>query len=396
MENYINLINFSHYSVSGGLLTIDEIIDNAKKKNQTYASLTDLNTLSGIPEFYEKCIKNNIKPIIGTTLSVTDNDKYIGDITLIAKNQKGFDNIKRLVSKLGEFKNSKFRSIDLKEILNNSDDILFLEGAKNSIAYNITNKEQYNEIFSRINNSFGLNLIGTIQPNNDKKVGIDAAQRLMGAINNSAVKNEENGKIKKNRVIFSNNNRFQDKELYFLQMNKFHEYSHLKKSLEKSKEKVPDKFIDKNDYYLNEEDLEKSLSAFSSKLQGKGILLKENSIVPKIGEYKIFKDPEFPKLSEEQTLNSIIKDKWANFKTKIPNEKRKEYIDRLKLEIETINEMGFGDYFVIVNEIANSAKESGQTTAIRGSGAASLIVHVLGLSDIDPIQHDLMLSLIHI
>lgn len=390
MENYINLINFSHYSVSGGLLTIDEIIDNAKKKNQTYASLTDLNTLSGIPEFYEKCIKNNIKPIIGTTLSVTDNNEYIGDITLIAKNQKGFDNIKRLVSKLGEFKNSKFRSIDLKEILNNSDDILFLEGAKNSIAYNITNKEQYNEIFSRINNSFGLNLIGTIQPNNDKKVGIDAAQRLMGAINNSAVKNEENGKIKKNRVIFSNNNRFQDKELYFLQMNKFHEYSHLKKSLEKSKEKVPDKFIDKNDYYLNEEDLEKSLSAFSSKLQGKGILLKENSIVPKIGEYKIFKDPEFPKLSEEQTLNSIIKDKWANFKTKIPNEKRKEYIDRLKLEIETINEMGFGDYFVIVNEIANSAKESGQTTAIRGSGAASLIVHVLGLSDIDPIQHDLM------
>ena len=149
MENYIDLINFSHYSVSGGLLTVDEIIDNAKKNNQAYASLTDLNTLAGIPEFYEKCVKNNIKPIIGTTLSVTDNNEYIGDVTLIAKNQKGFDNIKRLVSKLGEFKNSKFRSIDLKEILDNSSDILFLEGAKNSIAYNITNQEQYNEIFSR-------------------------------------------------------------------------------------------------------------------------------------------------------------------------------------------------------------------------------------------------------
>ena len=41
--------------------------------------------------------------------------------------------------------------------------------------------------------------------------------------------------------------RFNEKELYFLQMNKFHEYSHLKKSLEKSKEKVPEKFIDKYD-----------------------------------------------------------------------------------------------------------------------------------------------------
>lgn len=390
MENYIDLINFSHYSVSGGLLTIDEIIDNAKKKNQAYASLTDLNTLSGIPEFYDKCVKSNIKPIIGTTISITDNKEYIGDITLIAKNQDGFDNIKRIVSKLGEFKNIRFRSLDLQEILDNPEDILLLEGAKNSISYNIKNQEQYNKIFSRINNSFGLNLIGTIQPNNDKKVGIDAAQRLMTAINNSSTKNKNNDKIIKNRLIFSNNNRFNEKELYFLQMNKFHEYSHLKKSLEKSKEKVPEKFIDKYDYYLNQEDLEKSLSVFSSKLQGKGILLKEDNIVPKIGEYKIFKEPEFPKLSEEQTLNSIIKDKWKEFKNKVPEDKRQVYIDRLKLEIETINKMGFGDYFVIVNEIANSAKESGQTTAIRGSGAASLIVHVLGLSDLDPIQHDLM------
>jgi DNA polymerase-3 subunit alpha len=391
VKNYTNLINFSHYSVSSGLSTVDEIIKKAVDNKQKYASLTDINTLSGIPEFYEKCVKNNLKPIIGATISIKDNNEYIGDVTLIAKNQQGFDNIKRLVSKLGEFKNNILRTLELEELLKNSKDILLLEGGKNSIVYNINDQEDYNKVFSKLNNSFGLSLIGTIQPNSNKEESIETAQRLMKAINNSAVKNQSSGKIRKNRIIFTNNNRFQNKEEYFLQMNKFHEYSYLKKSLEKSKELVPeDTFIYKNDYYLNEEELNNSLKMFADKLEGKGFLISEENIVPKIGEYTLFKDPEFPKLSEDQNLDSIIEERLKDFKEKIPEEKRSIYLDRLKEEAEVINKMGFGDYFVISNEISKSAQFSGQTTAIRGSGAGSLIVHLLGLSDIDPIRHDLM------
>ena len=391
MENYVNLINFSHYSISNGLSTIDQIIDQAKKNNQNYASLTDLNTLSGIPEFYEKCLENNLKPIIGVTLSISDGEDYLGDVSLIAKNQAGFDNLKRIVSKLGEFKNSNFRSIQLEEILNSSKDLLLIEGGKNSIVYNVDTQEEYNSIFKKLNKSFGLSLLGTIQPNSDRKEGVQAAKMLMEAINKSAVVNQNNGTKRKNRVIFTNNNRFNNKEDYFLQMNKFHEFSYMKKSLDKAKETVPEEsIVYKNDYNLNEEELVNSLKPFIDKLSGKGILLKPENIVHKLGEYSLFKDPEFPKLSEDQTLESIIAERWPVFIQNIPQEKQQMYLDRLNTEIETVNRMGFGDYFVITNEIAKSAQNSGQTTALRGSGASSLIVHVLGLSDIDPIRHDLM------
>jgi DNA polymerase-3 subunit alpha len=381
MDNYIDFINFSKFSIGSGMSSIDEIVENAKKSKRNYASLTDTNTLSGIPEFIEECQKNDIKPIVGVTMSTSHKEKYIGEITLIAKNQAGFDDLKLLVSSLGKFQNDLHRTIELEEILTNSKNLLMIEGAKNSIMYNVDDSKEYLDIFKLIKEKMKASFIGTIQTQvNDKKT-TEMAKKLFNAL-------KETKDIAKTSIVFTNNNRFPNKNDYAFQINKMHEYSHFSKKLEKSKTKLDSKIIDKTDMFLPESYLKTKLSKYkTSKTES---LYLSDTIISKITPPDIFKAPTFPKLSNTEVLSDIIKEKWKTFQHTLTADQKPIYHARLKEEMDLFEKLGYSDYFVVTNEISKNAQKVGQTTAIRGSGAASLVVHALGLSPIDPIEHDLM------
>lgn len=74
-------------------------------------------------------------------------------------------------------------------------------------------------------------------------------------------------------------------------------------------------------------------------------------------------------------------------KDKIP----KEYLYRLKYELDTINKMGFDDYFLVVQDYVNYAKNAGIIVGPgRGSSAGSLVAYLLGITIVDPIKNDLI------
>jgi DNA polymerase-3 subunit alpha len=69
----------------------------------------------------------------------------------------------------------------------------------------------------------------------------------------------------------------------------------------------------------------------------------------------------------------------------------KTYIERLKKELTTIDQMHFNDYFLVVQDYVNFAKRNGILVGPgRGSVAGSLVAFVLGITEIDPIEHDLI------
>ena len=70
----------------------------------------------------------------------------------------------------------------------------------------------------------------------------------------------------------------------------------------------------------------------------------------------------------------------------------KEYIDRLKEELEVIDDRGFSKYFLTMNAIANQANEVQLTGPGRGSAAGSLVAYVLGITQVDPIKYNLLFS----
>jgi DNA polymerase-3 subunit alpha len=67
------------------------------------------------------------------------------------------------------------------------------------------------------------------------------------------------------------------------------------------------------------------------------------------------------------------------------------YYERMDREIKTINEMGFSSYFMIVADFIQWSKNNGVPVGPgRGSGAGSIAAYALGITDIDPLEYDLL------
>lgn len=105
MSNFVHLHVHSHYSLLDGLSKIDDLVKTAKKRGFSALALTDHGNMYGAIEFYQECLKNEIKPIIGTEayiapgsrLDKNPNDRY-NHLVLLALNYTGYRNLMKLTS----------------------------------------------------------------------------------------------------------------------------------------------------------------------------------------------------------------------------------------------------------------------------------------------------------
>src|SRR3989339_1842375 len=98
----------THYSLLDGLAKIDDILDRAKELGMDSLALTDHGVLYGAIEFFIKAKEKGIKPIIGcemyltagdhTSRNNTQEDKTRYHLILLAKNEKGYKNLMKLIS----------------------------------------------------------------------------------------------------------------------------------------------------------------------------------------------------------------------------------------------------------------------------------------------------------
>ena len=113
MSDFIHLHNHTHYSLQDGACTVDSLIEAAKKNNMQSVALTDHGVMFGIAEFYKKAKKEGIKPIVGMeAYIVTDGSrfdrgkgeentgrkrtKHYNHLILLAKNMQGYQNLSKL------------------------------------------------------------------------------------------------------------------------------------------------------------------------------------------------------------------------------------------------------------------------------------------------------------
>ena len=69
---FIHLRSLSSYSLSESTLKITNLVDLAKKNDMPAIAITDNNNMFGVFEFSKECVKNNIQPIIGTSINLLD------------------------------------------------------------------------------------------------------------------------------------------------------------------------------------------------------------------------------------------------------------------------------------------------------------------------------------
>ena len=107
MTDFVHLHNHSEYSLLDGLSKIPEMVKRAKELDMKAIAITDHGNMYGTIKFYKECVVQGIKPIIGCEMYVskrTRHDKETGldsdsnHLILLAKNEKGYKNLMKIIS----------------------------------------------------------------------------------------------------------------------------------------------------------------------------------------------------------------------------------------------------------------------------------------------------------
>ena len=324
---FIPLFNKSNYTLLSSLLTVDDIIGYAKKHSLSHISIVDT-SLYGAMEFIHKCERENIVPVIGFQVLLED-FSYV----LFAKSYKGYQNLIKLSTIQSE------RKIELKDI------------------------QKYNkEVIAVLPCTF-LSHFDFL-----KDIYVDF---YLGYTN----KKEENEARIYSRVVFFREN------LYLT--SKDQEYLSYLYRIRDGKT-----LLDKMDYSISAHALEiEDPLEFSSEegLKNTFSIVKECHLeFPEAENLLPIYDCDDPK----KYLFDLCR---VGLKKRLGKEIPDFYKKRLLYELKVIHEMGFDNYFLVVYDFIRFAKKSKILVGPgRGSAAGSLVAYSLGITDIDPIEYDLL------
>ena len=126
--SFVHLRVSSEFSISRGLLRINEIIENAQKLKMPAVALTDLNNMFGMVKFFKKAEAAGIKPIAGTTLNLKSPSGELGEILCLAKNNDGLKQLMGIISKSQLQQENGHISVSFDDLSSCSGNIIVISG----------------------------------------------------------------------------------------------------------------------------------------------------------------------------------------------------------------------------------------------------------------------------
>ena len=147
-DEFVHLHTHSCYSLKDGVPSPEELVRGAAELGFHSLALTDHDTLAGIPAFHKACKKYDIKPVTGTEISILSfrtrvaevarfEDEKIFHATLLAENEKGFQNIVRLVNRVHQNAEKGTPAITFRDLEESSEGLFFLTGCQNSELFHL-------------------------------------------------------------------------------------------------------------------------------------------------------------------------------------------------------------------------------------------------------------------
>ena len=368
------------YSLIDSTIALDALIKKAKKYKISALAITDfLNTFNAI-KFYQVCIKNKIKPIIGCQIPLS-NFEYNNQqpfITMLCKNQEGYRNLIRLISdihinKLG----GKLPSISIDDIKKYNQGLIVCTGGYNGIIGKNLIYENYERVsknLKSLNEIFKNNLYIEIQKT--KHVSEES-------INNKILKIAQEIKIPiiaTNNVLFINKDDFESHEVKVCINKKI-----------KLDDRIEQTEYTENQYFKTPDEMRDIFKDLPDSILNVSEIIKRCNLKLTLDTYHM---PEFDApagIAVDQHFESIVRKGLEAKLSSINESKHESYFTRLDTEINVIKKMGFTSYFLIVHEFISWAKNNNIPVGPgRGSGAGSLVAYSLGITSVDPLPHNLL------
>jgi DNA polymerase-3 subunit alpha len=380
---FVHLHCHSHYSLLDGANRIPELVDRASKLGMNALALTDHGNLYGAIEFYCACKDAGINPILGYEAYVAPNRRTDREarrrgeagyhLTLLARDRTGFKNLVRMASAAFLDGYHYVPRIDKELLAQHHEGIICLSGCASGEFSELILKGQLDEAtrlaewFARLlgdrfyieiqNNGLdiqrrcaegaidvarrlGLPLVATSDAHYLCQADADAHDVLL-CINTGKTRNDEN------RLRYGSNQFYvrPPEEMYAL----FPEHED---AVRRSQE-IADRCT-----------IELELNA---------------------RHFPVFTPPD--RKEPEQYLSELCE---QGLRERYGSQPAQAALDRLRHELDIICRMGFAGYFLIVWDFVRFARENGIPASARGSACGALVTFVLRLSDVDPLEYDLL------
>ena len=141
----------SEFSITQGLLTINQIIDSAVKHNIPSVALTDKSNMVGLVKFFNKCEAAGIKPISGSSIRVAcDEDDQSHELLCLAKTNQGHKNLMRIISLAHNNYNFQTPIIDFASLTELKEDIVVISGGKECHIFNLLKRNKTEDAEKRV------------------------------------------------------------------------------------------------------------------------------------------------------------------------------------------------------------------------------------------------------
>ncbi len=396
---FVHLRIHSEFSITDGVVRIDDAVAAAVKDEMGALALTDLSNLFGLVRFYTAARSGGIKPIAGADVWVSNpqDPDQPHRLLLLVQNHSGYLNLCQLLSKASLDNQSRGRAeVDLawfSEPAAKAED----KAAKRTMAYGLI------ALSAARNGEVGAALLA-----DQEDMAKAAALRLEKLFPKSFyIEIQRGGHPQDEKHLQLACHLASELKLpvvathpvQFMQRSDFiaHEARVCIAEGELLGNPRRQKKFNDEQYFLTQEEMEKRFADLPAAIANSVEIAKRCNLSLVLGQPRL---PDFPTppgitLDDyllQQSEVGLERHMEKNFPD--PEERAKEmsrYHDRLVFEVKTISQMGFPGYFLIVADFINWAKNNGVPVGPgRGSGAGSLVAYSLGITDLDPLRYNLL------
>ncbi|CCN32845.1 DNA polymerase III subunit alpha [Vibrio nigripulchritudo SO65] len=382
---FIHLRVHSDFSMVDGLSKVPPIVKKVAEYGMPAMALTDFTNLCGLVKFYNTAHGCGVKPIIGADFTMQSEE--FGDeltkLTVLASDNTGYKNLTLLISEAYQRGHVQHQPvIDKSWLAQYSEGLIILSGGrvgevgrallKGNQALVSECVEFYKTHFP---DRFYLELTRTGRADEESYLhfALELADKAELPV------------VATNDVVFITEDQFDAHEIRVAIHDGF--------TLEDPRRP---KNYSPQQYLRTEDEMCELFSDIPEALENSVEIAKRCNVTVRLGEYFL---PNFP--TEGLAIEDfLIKKSKEGLERRLaflfPDEeerakRRPEYDERLDIELEVVNNMGFPGYFLIVMEFIQWSKDNDVPVGPgRGSGAGSLVAYALDITDLDPLEYDLL------
>ncbi len=357
-SQFVHLHCHTNYSLLEGASQIEELTQAAKEKGMSSLAITDTNGMYGVVPFFKSAKEKGIKPIIGVEITKKEKgsqENSSSSAILLARDGTGYSKICEIVTE---------RAL--------SDEFSLAEALirrKNDIKGRIFVLTHDLPLLRLLSPHMGKETLFIELTNFDTCESRKQLLELIGA-----------SKELHHDIVATN-------DVHFVEPAGYRIHKVLRSiDLNTTLSFLPLSELTSPEATLkSEEEMRILFEGFPEAIENAGRIAENCSFEFDIGKFSF---PKFP-LPEGETPFSYLWKLCFKEISKRYNPLIPKVLERLKYEITVIESLGFTEYFIIVNDIANYARKTGIPLIGRGSAANSIVSYLLGITNVDPLEHDL-------